>query len=256
MQKLYRLPLVAMLMLSAGLIGFSPITHAQSYHELKNAYDDGYDDGYEDGLYDCDDCDDDYDILSSGYIGVNGSYDYYHGTRTIDLGLASDGRYNTSADGFNGQLYGGYGHFFKPQPCGKPYLGGEAFIGTTSANHTDNFEIGGSPASVQLNPGMSYGLNIRPGYKLNHMPLTYLDLGVVRTNIEGSQTIGGMRQSLSNWTTGFQYGIGMEAPLYKQFSFRMDFVHTDYASFTQSSLHTKLSPSDNEFKLGFSFHIK
>ena len=114
-------------------------------------------------------------------------------------------------------------------------LGLEGFInGTTaSASATQNY----SPES-SYNISMNYntGLRILPGYEFSPGTVGYLLLGYSYGNfsIKDTGDYGFINQSFGE--NGFQFGLGIKTPIYKNFSIRGDLIYTAYASQTSYGL--------------------
>ena len=260
MKKWYRLNVISFAVISSAALivstqAFASPTPMSSYAYVHAIYDDGYDDGYDDAMDDCP-CWDELDFFDGWYFGAGIGYDSYSVKRTLDISPDLFATQRLNSNGWNGSILGGYGHLFQPTPHGNFFLGGEVFLGSSNADgkETINSNPAGVNASENFTPRTSFGFNLRPGFKFNHLPLTYLNLGVVRTDLKGSATLNGMTWNTERWRNGFQYGVGLESPIDKKFSFRVDYNRIDYGSFSSSN-YTKVETSDNQFKLTGIYHF-
>ena len=195
-----------------------------------------------------------YSILSGFYAGVEGGYDSYNSSRQVIVNDLINANLHTNSSGLMGNIFGGYGYTF-PHNL---YLGGEVFIGSTNAGGSSTINSYGTSYNGTLSVGTSYGFGVKPGYKVENGPLIYLRLGYDRTEFRSNEsTIGIMpsSSSISNWSNGFDYGLGLESKVYKNFSLRMEYNHINYSSFTNDATGTKNSPADNQGKLGLVYHF-
>lgn len=257
MHKSFRLSAISII--TIGLLGISTASFADpnlstAHRHYNYGYDDGYEDGYDDAMEDCP-CPDKLFRLGGWYAGAGVGYDSYNGNRQIDFGEDLFGRFRMNATGWNGSIYGGYDHYFQPNKYGSFYLGGEVFIGSSSASGNDHVTAYGNTYSGSLSARTSYGLDIRPGFKFEKLPLLYLNLGKVNTNFQNSETVNGWQRGNSTWETGCQYGIGLEAPITNKVGLRLDYNHINYDSFNGSNPNTKIEPSDNQFRISANFHF-
>lgn len=207
-------------------------------------------------------------IKDGFYLGAQLGYDSYRARRNSTMNFAtfsSSSNPVTNAAGFVGGLMGGYGQYFNEMY----YLGGEIFVNTSGASQssTASSTDATTTASVysKVSVGTSYGISLLPGVKLNDASLLYVRLGYNRARIkgQGTATVGttSVAYSNNNWSSGFNYGLGIESSFYPNWSVRGEYTHTNYNSFSANatsganSASTSLSPSDNQFMLGLIYHF-
>ncbi len=195
------------------------------------------------------------------YVGLALGYDLYQAAASsnVSTGFSSSSNITEAANGIVGGLLTGYGHAFDDSV----YFALEVFVNASRADQTDNSTIiisGNSLVSTsRLSVGPSYGIGFLPGIKVNEASLMYLRLGLNVAQIRALQSSvlnGGtvIYNNRYNWSTGFNYGFGIETIVYSLFSLRGEFTHTDYSAFTASSgIH--YSPSDNQVMLSLIYHF-
>lgn len=217
-------------------------------------------------------------ILHDGfYVGIGVGYDAYRahhsGSSSVtDLAvtpntvLTTSGSGDLSATGWMGGIFAGYGRYFD-----WAYLGLELNANTSDAKSTLSYsDSDGESGYLRLKARTSYGVALLPGIKLNDSTLMYVRLGYLRNNFKANGSFtnsdGTFSGSSSNWTNGFQYGVGLETYVAEMVSVRGEYDHTsinsrsnnfgstvvgDYAFSSSSSI----KPSNNEFMLSLIYHF-
>lgn len=193
------------------------------------------------------------DAFSGMYAGVAGGGSFLTGhinknqTFTSPFAVerySADSKYGISKNSFLGVIYAGYGSSF----CwDNTYLGTEAFIDFANRDD-DNFirSTGIGPqgfgsfdytTNVKIHP-VSYGLDLRPGYKIAECILFYARLGVglntFTTNSQGSSRLANSAVFTPLTATGvkkvtravLRLGLGMEQPLLDCLTLRVDYIYT------------------------------
>jgi outer membrane immunogenic protein len=116
-----------------------------------------------------------------------------------------------------------------------------------------------------------WGLALLPGIRLNHTSLGYVRLGYSwltlkgRVNITANNLVDLVPGSVfstarkTDTSSGFNFGFGIETLLWENWSMRTEYTHYYYDSFTAASdptgVTTTYNPSDNQFMLGFTYHV-
>ncbi len=200
-------------------------------------------------------------LTSGPYFGILAGYDSFKISRYLNSAtslFSTTDNATINATGLVGGLTLGYGKYFRKTY----YLATEVSYNVSAAEQKDSTSTTGSgntiTSSTQLNAYSSYGIGLRPGITLNNNALLYFKLAY---NIVKLQTQRGVFTNNSptsvvnatNWCNGVGYGLGVEAAMREHFTFRGEFVHTDYSSYHVSN--TKFSPSDNQFVVGLMYHI-
>lgn len=243
MRKQSRVSFFCTALITTAFILCSANATASAYGE---GYDDGYEDGYDDAMEDCP-CPRIKPLYTGFYLGAEGGYENY---QVVSKGMEfGNFNYNHSAPGWVGDVFIGYG---KSLPRNF-YLGGEVFVGGSSASGTSSFSTSGDTIKSTYSAGTSYGFTFKPGYQLSSS-LLHLNLGYARTEFTNKESITGgfdASASTSQWASGFKYGLGFETPICKSVSLRLDYNHIDYGTYTDSTTDTKISPSDNQGTFGF-----
>jgi opacity protein-like surface antigen len=250
------------LAVAATTLMFSSTTvlasHHKAHHPAKEA-------AYKEAAYkDAMPCPKPLQLMGGFYLGAQAGYDSYSVglSRAITVGTTTaNGNPTMSANGAMGGLFAGYGMYWN----NFYYLGAEFFandsaagkvITTTRNNPTVGFT---SSSYARVNPGWSYGVSLLPGLKVNDGTLAYLRLGYSRVNFISRDTFASQGLSVSGssslWKGAFQYGLGMEAAVYQNFSVRGEYSHAGYGSFKDNGTGTKFSPSNNEFTVGVAYHF-
>lgn len=202
-------------------------------------------------------------VLTGGfYVGIQGGYDSYwvRSRASITDGLGDTASFSSALNSIGpvGGLFLGYGRYLTDIL----YLGIEGFGNYSNAGtgSTASFsdDLGTTSFYSQVKTRGSYGVSILPGGKISNSTLAYLRFGFNRAfqrSIE-TFTIDGLldRARSSHWSSGFNYGIGLETALCNFFSVRGEYSHTSYSSFS-SPLGAKYSPSDNQVMAGLLFHF-
>lgn len=191
------------------------------------------------------------------YIGLQGGYESYRVKVREDEG---QDRFDTTmnAAGWVGGIFAGYGRYFN-----QFYLGGEAFINTSSAFNRDSFNDLATQVSGErrFTVNSSYGLAILPGIKFTESALAYVRLGYSWVNTNTKQALigipdGSFDTSTSNVRNGFAYGVGSEIllPVFcDNVSLRTEYVHTNYSSSRRGPI--KFTPADDQFLVGIIYHF-
>lgn len=204
-------------------------------------------------------------VLKDGfYVGAQAGYDVYGIRDTINVVDPIDGDVFTAnptafANGAIGGLFGGYGMYFQ----NLYYLGLEIYgnySGASQSFTSTYVPVGlvGNSIYTKFNARGSYGISVLPGIKLNDSTLAYVRLGYNRVNLKGTGTLNFdgtiISGSSSNWTGGFNYGIGLESVVWDNFSVRGEFNYTSYSSFTTVA-GNKFSPANGTFMVGLVYHF-
>ena len=217
-------------------------------------------------------------ILKDGfYIGVAGGYDSY---RVVDQVTGNDNKNTFFVDGdgeafsidpresVNGAVGGafmGYGKYFTDYY--NTYIAIEAF-GNASAAISDYELFLNSPAVNPISKDIyrsnvhvknNFGISFLPGIKLNNASLFYLRLGLSWSKLEvreiynddGTRTVNSKDSNESN---GFNYGLGLEATFYENWSVRGEFNHTQYSEF-DTEVGTVFTPSNSQYIVGLIYHF-
>ncbi|OAI47732.1 hypothetical protein AYO45_01380 [Gammaproteobacteria bacterium SCGC AG-212-F23] len=258
MKRKFRLLTLGLLSLSVPFLIFATNASAQSFSLHKhssynNGYDDGYDDGYDEAMDDCP-CPPYYYGLGGFYLGAGLGYEGFQIHRNPSILDNPYGTFNTHANGWNGRLMGGYGATF----YNNYYLGGEAFIGTTGASGKDSVNaLGGMmPYKGKFSAGTSYGVSVLPGYKLNSGSLVYARLGFIQTDFKVNDWSNTLGSNMTNWTSGFDTGIGFEIPIYNKISAKLEYEYINYNSFNHNgTVSSSNSPVDNRGSLSIAYHF-
>jgi len=208
------------------------------------------------------------------YAGVSGGYSWNAIQRNEHASILGDPLFSEKSfvnpAGFTGTLFMGYGYYFK----GLYYLGAEGFGNLTGASETINTDFFGTLGEytyhTRTSTDYSYGASLLSGYKVSDLTLIYMRFGFVQERFKEEE-----RESLlsapngkpfleSNthyFANGFSYGFGFEQALYSRLSFRGEFTHTSFQSFTNtytsfvSATTAKLQPSNNQILFGLIWHI-
>lgn len=202
-------------------------------------------------------------VLKDGlYIGAAAGYDAY---RVVDeanfeesvVKVAIDPR--LSVNGAVGGGFIGFGHYF--ENFYNTYLAVELF-GNGSAAHTD-YELNvNSPETffeADVEVDSNYGIGILPGIKLNKGTLFYVRLGYNWTNVDVTERVfvNDAQVAVSHediTSSGFIYGLGVEAAFCDNWSARAEFSHTDYSDF-DTDIESEIHLADNQFMLGLIYHF-
>jgi outer membrane immunogenic protein len=219
------------------------------------------------------------------YIGAGLGYDSYRIHQSTDLTayeldvlpatveFTSASSANTSATGWMGGIFAGYGRYFDTF-----YIAAEINANTSNADSTFSYNNSlGVSANTKVKARTSYGIAILPGIKLNDSSLLYVRLGYLRTNFKASasfssldfdeSTVNSLSVSDSAWRNGFNYGVGIETYVAEDISIRGEYTHTSFNSKTISGQFTntttldsvvvsdKFDVSNNEFMLSLLYHF-
>ncbi|MDR3492103.1 MAG: outer membrane beta-barrel protein [Gammaproteobacteria bacterium] len=253
MKKQLRFSALCITLISVS-VTLTPISSFAKTSLFNHAYDNGYDDGYEDGYDDAmDKCPCPPRLTLGGfYAGLSAGYEGYQINRNPWIMEDQFGKFNTHANGWNGRLFGGYGRYFD-----RYYLGGELFLGTSGANGKDTINTTNLQYDGKFSVGTSIGASLLPGYKFDNGPLTYLRLGYISTDLKVNDASRSNSSSTSNWTSGFNTGIGIEIPLYKKIDARLEYDYINYSSFNNNNANvgSKSSPSDNRGSIDLTYHF-
>lgn len=193
------------------------------------------------------------DAFSGMYAGVAGGASFLTGhvnkTHSFASGLATEpftaqSKHGISKNSFLGVIYAGYGSSF----CwDNTYLGTEAFIDFANRDDENFTRSTGVTAAgfgsfdyntnVKIHP-VSYGLDLRPGYKIAECILLYARLGVglntLTTNSQGSSRLAGAgiftpltATEVKKVTRAvLRLGLGIEQPLYECLTLRVDYIYS------------------------------
>ena len=202
-------------------------------------------------------------VLKDGlYVGAAAGYDSYRMVDDVDfvestISLSLDPR--LSVNGAVGGGFIGIGHSFPN--FYNTYIAIELF-GNGSAAQTTYETIVESPDTLfktNVDVTSNYGIGFLPGIKLTQDTLFYVRLGYNWTTIDVEEKIflsGALVESSHTDVTssGFIYGLGIEAAFYGNFSARGEFSHTDYSEF-DTEIESDISPANNQFMLGLIYHF-
>jgi len=204
-------------------------------------------------------------MLKDGfYVGAQVGYDSYRVGKSFSvtdstLALVSSGSSSTSATGWAGGLFAGYGQYFQEAY----YLAAEILVNTSGASQTNSGTTtlsgtgGSSSSKFSVNTG--WGIRVLLGVKLNNSTLLYIPLGYMSTSLKGTNTATGIPSGVtassgkSQYQGGFVYGVGLETAVYENFSIRGEYTRTNYNSFSTGGV--KWSPYDNQAMLGLVYHF-
>ncbi|HSW69757.1 MAG TPA: outer membrane beta-barrel protein [Gammaproteobacteria bacterium] len=257
MNKMFRLSKLCLTLISIPVFIFSTNAFAQpSHHTYNKGYDHGYDDGYEDGYDDAMDdcpCPPSLGLTGGFYAGVGVGYEGFQIKRNPWVFDDPIGSLNTHANGWNGRLFGGYGRYFMSHY----YLAAELFAGTSGASGKDSLNTSGFQYDGKFSAGTSLGVSVLPGYRFTETgPLVYGRLGYIDTEFKVQDWSGMSGSNYTHWTGGFNAGLGVEIPLYKKLTGRLEYDYMNYNSFNNNGMTgSKNSPTDNRGSLDFVFHF-
>jgi opacity protein-like surface antigen len=192
------------------------------------------------------------DAFSGFYAGVAAGGSFLTGHEIKHFTLSSDAvadnndaqsRHGISKNSFIGVLYAGYGDCF----CWNTYLGAEAFIDVANRNDDNHVDTAGLPGGIntgafshksnlKIHP-VSYGIDLRPGYRIADCTLLYARLGfainTIRANTEIGAPVGAPpRAELVNTNSKrttrvvFRWGAGLEQSITECLALRVDYVYT------------------------------
>lgn len=212
--------------------------------------------------------------LDGFYAGVTLGYDSYSPNgrnRFVDGGIEQFRyRFDSSATGFAGGLYGGYGRVLIPSL----YLGGEFEISLSSAAETQTtaVAVGGNvySASVRQRHSVALTPSLRLGWEVVPDLLLYGRVGV---SIQRQRTeLGATRNGVATdsraegtWIAGPRIGLGAEYQLTNRIHLRGEWTYTwlnsNEFSSRDASLGTpvpnvlRVSPDQNalRFSIGYRF---
>lgn len=217
-------------------------------------------------------------VLSQGaYVGGELGYDYAtindHFTFpfTTSHGPSElEGHTHFSAAGFVGGGFIGYGVQLKKNfYLGAEFLANGSTLSTynqTIYNHFhDAGKYDGDGYDHTLSIKNNIGISLLPGIHLNQNVLFYGRLGYSSAHVTGTEGVIfyseplNLPQSTTSYSfsvspNGFSYGLGIEAALVRHFSFRGEFIRTDYQSF-KTRLNNQISVSNNQVMLGLLYHF-
>lgn len=206
------------------------------------------------------------------YAGIQAGYETVRANETLTSGTNAYYNHKLGANGWTGGIYLGDGRYFKDTY----YLGVEAF-GNLSNNFTTS-----SNASIPVNAdtdgvvngkmtvGNNYGISLIPGFSWDDHTLVYARLGYKWSNFKYSTNVTYTEDTVtssgnsSKILGGFNAGIGLEKYVYGKWSVRGEYTYTNYgsANFSFANVlspsapyNVNLSPSDNQFSLGLTYHI-
>lgn len=200
------------------------------------------------------------------YLGVAATYDNFSGRQNASVTDPVTGSVFSvdpmlTVNGFGGGVFGGFGKDFTPLV----YLGIELYGYNRSNTKSYAMVVTDAAESLsytdQVQVRANYGVSILPGVKLNDSTLFYVRLGYNRNHLQVTETaintVDGVTfvGKANKWQSGFNYGLGIESAVYGNLSLRGDYSYTSFNHFTNSSVGTRYSFSDNEFQLGLIYHF-
>lgn len=193
------------------------------------------------------------------YLGAEVGYDSYKVRESINLMQNGVSLFQQNPElnavGVSYTLLAGYGRYFDP-PL---YLGAEIFYNVSQANTSQNVGIFNGQTGVYYVKAVvqdSYGASLIPGVKLSDNTLLYLKGGYTRLDMRNYETSValGVNNAQSGGANGIHWGLGLQTNLYKNWSLRGEYTHLNAQNF-KTSVGTTVTPSDNQFMLGFIFHF-
>jgi opacity protein-like surface antigen len=175
--------------------------------------------------------------------------------------------HSKAVTGFIGGGFVGYGQTFN----NLFYLGVEFFGNGANATDSANASITDSNSgdilgfSESVSIKGNYGISLLPGIKLNDSTLAYVRLGYhwgrvsVDESILFSDVMTGIPPTVipfnfSSTRGGFNYGLGLETAIVRNFSIRGEVNHTDYRSFATNT-GTNIKVLDNQAMVGLIYHF-
>lgn len=210
------------------------------------------------------------------YVGIQPSYTTVNNVEKLTsfdtVFSASTTYYNSKlgTNGWSGGIYLGDGRYFQ----NFYYLGAEIFGNLSSNFATSSNTIPSSSDTIdttngQLTVGNNYGISIIPGISVNEHSLLYVRLGYKWTNFKYQATVATTDPVVSSVSTtktmgGFNSGVGIETLIAGNWSVRAEYTYTNYGSEnigfannneTTNPYNVNISPSDNQFSLGVTYHI-
>ncbi len=208
-------------------------------------------------------------LLNGGfYFGAQGGYDAYrvsdHSATITDpvdhvsLSLDPDIAANGPAVG----IFVGYGYYFDKYY--HTYLALEGYANATSAETNYEAFIHGRTGptdefKMRIKPEYNVGISALPGIKLNKNTLFYVRLGYNWAQISTPENlfinkVHIIDSDATKEVGGFQYGLGIEGAIDRNWSVRLEYNHTDFSKYS-TTINTDIKTSDNQFMLGVLYHI-
>lgn len=204
----------------------------------------------------------DHNTLTSGfYVGAGLSYNILGIGEGIHMNAGSALHLDHTGDhyssGAGGELFAGYGKYLN-----SVYLAAEIF-----GNFNDVKEVSvldHSQGGIRLAGKSvrqiknSFGINFKPGYKLNDSALLYGLVGYSRASFKevGSDwSFAGVAMPPLDFkknVDGVGYGLGLESAINNNVSFRVEFKHVDYEKVTPQT-GEEIKPSTNQFLAGLAY---
>lgn len=198
-------------------------------------------------------------LMDGIYVGVQGGYDAYRVRQSLTSVIGTSSTVN-SATGWVGGLNFGYGQNINEWL----YLGGE-LLANYDGSSTRTMSFNDNDGDLFLNkvqPKGTVGLSFLPGLRLNNASLGYLRLGYDWTRFYASATAadaGGASTTANKTTTqgGWDFGLGLETLVSKNWSVRTEYNHVWYNSFSLSlpGGSQSFDPSNNQFLVTAQYHF-
>lgn len=225
---------------------------AQENSPYGRGYDHGYEDGYDDAMMECP-CPPGRILLSGLYTGLGVGYEGFQVNTNPFLDRQRIGSFTTHANGWRSRLFAGYAYYFYHY-----YMAAELFLGMSRASGNNYIDTAGTQYYGSFQSGNSVGLSFLPGFKLNDGgPLFYGRLGYIRTELNANDWSGNVGGRHSDCTSGFQSGVGIEMPLFKLWSARVEYDHVKYTSINHNTntAGSTNSPSSNGAEIDLIYHF-
>ncbi|HSW71604.1 MAG TPA: outer membrane beta-barrel protein, partial [Gammaproteobacteria bacterium] len=199
------------------------------------------------------------DLHDGFYMGVAAGYDSYKMRSNIDTLVNGVSVFQQNPElnavGLSYTLLGGFGRVFD-DPL---YLGFEFFYNYSRANTSQNVGIFNGQEGIYYLKSVilgTYGASFLPGIKLGRTTLLFLKGGYTRVDVKTYETsaILGINNAQSNGSNGINFGLGLEADIYKNWSIRGEYTHVNFESFS-TRLGTEVTPSNNQFMFAVIVHF-
>jgi len=191
------------------------------------------------------------DAFIRPYVGVSIGYD----STLLTANFVNVGALNNKY-GLNGTSYGGYaGVQLNPFKYYEAFhnirLGIEGYAQAIS--HAQVSDVAAGPPTPVFQKKTNYGLSALPGYQFTDRMEFFVRIGAEWSRFNYSNTITG-DYNYSNYSTGFQYGLGALYNLTSHLGLRLEYDRTNYAqikySHAGSALDENLNYATNAFQLG------
>lgn len=197
----------------------------------------------------------DHSLHDGFYLGLETGYDSYKIRNSINLGFYQRNP-DISTVGMSYAAIGGFGKYFDA-PL---YMGMEIFYNYSRASSDNN--VGGAGGDHDIDYRVksiilgTYGASFIPGIKLSDSTLFYLKGGYTRLDMktyETSDTIA-INNGQSNGVNGIHFGLGLEADIFRNWSIRGEYTHTNARNF-KTLTKTMVTPTNNQVRLGLIVHL-